>query len=378
MLEVLRLIGFPGWLILFCLCIPVFAGFIKGVVEFTENWPRFCCLVAPIANRVHFCLYGYWMDLFDRLSFLLLNWIYGLSAPTPDNDGPNGAPPAQAHLRSMANRLAGDRRRAPLTLRVIDGGKTGTADTLVGAIVLAVTTATLATAWLIRSLHAGSALCTQRSLSAMFGVPSSIDTRDAIGQLTLESVIQSLKVSVDHLAEQVDGVVLEMGVSSMQLDQADRGFSYQADGTLDMRMALARMSAADLLKAADEGDIAHAIYTYGLEPRSRRIDRFVKAARTITTTRELVNIVRKACGYRDWNRKDQVAQTFQAFCVRLSRELEQFEDRLAAAKASLIASLSPVSDNLIALVCLPSRPILRHSYSSAGTGCLIDRSDSLR
>ena len=78
---------------------------------------------------------------------------------------------------------------------------------------------------------------------------------------------------------QVDGVVLDIGVSSMQLDQAERGFSFAADGPLDMRMDPDLPSAADFLNSADEGEIADVIYEYGEERQSRRIARAIVAAR---------------------------------------------------------------------------------------------------
>ncbi|WP_312490740.1 16S rRNA (cytosine(1402)-N(4))-methyltransferase, partial [Sphingomonas sp.] len=77
---------------------------------------------------------------------------------------------------------------------------------------------------------------------------------------------------LDHaLDARVDGVVLDIGVSSMQLDQAERGFSFQGDGPLDMRMAQEGESAADFLNTADEAAIADVLYHYGEEPRSRRV-----------------------------------------------------------------------------------------------------------
>jgi 16S rRNA (cytosine1402-N4)-methyltransferase len=86
---------------------------------------------------------------------------------------------------------------------------------------------------------------------------------------------------------EVDGVVLDIGVSSMQLDRAERGFSFQKDGPLDMRMAQDGMSAADFVNEADEAEIADVIYRYGEEHRSRRIARAIVAARPLTTTAQL-------------------------------------------------------------------------------------------
>ena len=93
-----------------------------------------------------------------------------------------------------------------------------------------------------------------------------------------------------------DGVVLDIGVSSMQLDQAARGFSFQSDGPLDMRMEQAGPSAADFVNTADEAEIANVIFRLGDEPKSRRIARAIVAARPLTTTTELANVVRRALG----------------------------------------------------------------------------------
>ena len=82
--------------------------------------------------------------------------------------------------------------------------------------------------------------------------------------------------------DQVDGVTLDIGVSSMQLDQAERGFSFQSDGPLDMRMEQAGMSAADFLNEADEAEIADVLFELGEEPRARRVARAIVAARPIT------------------------------------------------------------------------------------------------
>ena len=96
--------------------------------------------------------------------------------------------------------------------------------------------------------------------------------------------------------DQVDGVTLDIGVSSMQLDQAERGFSFQADGPLDMRMSQDGPSAADFVNEADEAEIADVLFHYGEEPKSRRVARAIVAARPIERTGQLAEIVRKALG----------------------------------------------------------------------------------
>jgi 16S rRNA (cytosine1402-N4)-methyltransferase len=147
-----------------------------------------------------------------------------------------------------------------------------------------------------------------------------------------------------HITAPVAGVTLDIGVSSMQLDQAARGFSFQADGPLDMRMTQhgtqAGMSAADFLNTADEAEIADVIYRYGEEPKSRRIARAIVAARPLSRTSELAAIVRKACGYKPTQKtngvkKDPATRTFQALRIHINRELEELEQGLEAAEQVL-------------------------------------------
>lgn len=133
----------------------------------------------------------------------------------------------------------------------------------------------------------------------------------------------------------VDGVTLDIGVSSMQLDQAERGFSFQADGPLDMRMAQAGMSAADFLNDADEAEIADIIYQYGDEPKSRRVARAIVAARPLTRTSELAQVVRRALGYKPHDKKDPATRVFQAIRIHVNRELGELADGLAAAERVL-------------------------------------------
>ncbi len=133
----------------------------------------------------------------------------------------------------------------------------------------------------------------------------------------------------------VDGITLDIGVSSMQLDQADRGFSFQGDGPLDMRMEQDGDTAADFLNNAREEDIAHVIYTLGDEPKSRRIARAIVAARPLTRTSALASIVRRACGYKPHDKKDPATRTFQAIRIHINRELGELEDGLNAAERVL-------------------------------------------
>jgi 16S rRNA (cytosine1402-N4)-methyltransferase len=133
----------------------------------------------------------------------------------------------------------------------------------------------------------------------------------------------------------VDGVTLDIGVSSMQLDRADRGFSFQSDGPLDMRMAREGESAADFLNHAPEEDIADVIYRYGEEPKSRRIARAIVAARPIERTGQLAEVVRRALGWHAGMKKDPATRTFQAIRIHLNEELQELEGGLEAAEQVL-------------------------------------------
>jgi len=135
--------------------------------------------------------------------------------------------------------------------------------------------------------------------------------------------------------EQVDGVTLDIGVSSMQLDQATRGFSFQSDGPLDMRMSQQGESAADFVNTADEGAIADILYHYGEEPKSRRVARAIVAARPLERTGQLADIVRKALGHHAGMKKDPATRTFQAIRIHLNEELHELEGGLEAAEQVL-------------------------------------------
>ncbi|UUL82788.1 16S rRNA (cytosine(1402)-N(4))-methyltransferase RsmH [Sphingomonas qomolangmaensis] len=133
----------------------------------------------------------------------------------------------------------------------------------------------------------------------------------------------------------VDGVTMDIGVSSMQLDQPERGFSFRGDGPLDMRMSQAGESAADFLNTADEEAIADVLYRYGEEPRSRRVARAIVAARPLARTGELASVVRRSLGYKPHDKKDPATRTFQAIRIHLNRELDELVDGLAAAERVL-------------------------------------------
>ena len=155
---------------------------------------------------------------------------------------------------------------------------------------------------------------------------------EAAGALTL---VPARFSTLDAHVEQVDGVTLDIGVSSMQLDRADRGFSFQADGPLDMRMSQEGESAADFVNEADEAEIADVLFAYGEERQSRRVARAIVAARPITRTAELAQVIRRALGHREHDKKDPATRSFQAIRIHVNREMEELEEGLAAAERAL-------------------------------------------
>jgi 16S rRNA (cytosine1402-N4)-methyltransferase len=144
----------------------------------------------------------------------------------------------------------------------------------------------------------------------------------------------------DAAGQGLDGVLLDLGVSSPQIDQAARGFSFQADGPLDMRMDTTRgESAAQWLARAGEREIADALWQFGEERESRRIARAVVAKRAeapITTTRELAELVARAVRSREPG-KHPATRTFQALRIVVNGELDDLAAGLQAAVACLRA-----------------------------------------
>ena len=132
------------------------------------------------------------------------------------------------------------------------------------------------------------------------------------------------------------GVVFDLGVSSMQLDESGRGFSFRGDGPLDMRMGLEGASAADFVNTADEEEIAGIVARLGEERHARRIARAIVAARPLKRTGELAEIVAAALGPSARRQKIHPAtRTFQALRLHVNDELAELENGLAAAERVL-------------------------------------------
>ena len=138
----------------------------------------------------------------------------------------------------------------------------------------------------------------------------------------------------DRRLAPVQGVVFDFGVSSMQLDQAERGFSFLRDGPLDMRMG-GGASAADFVNQADEGDIADVLYQYGEERRSRRLARAICQDRPFATTGALARLAESVLGTRD--KIHPATRMFQAIRILVNDELGQIARGLVAAERVLAA-----------------------------------------
>src|SRR5688572_24208347 len=150
----------------------------------------------------------------------------------------------------------------------------------------------------------------------------------------------AIKDEAAHLGwPAVDGIVLDFGVSSMQLDNPERGFSFLNDGPLDMRFSPnATLSAADLVNSSSEEELADIIFRYGEERFSRRIARSIVGNRPISTTRQLADLILKSIGKKE--RIHPATRTFQALRIAVNAELEAVETVLPLA-VSLLRSPEP-------------------------------------
>ena len=164
--------------------------------------------------------------------------------------------------------------------------------------------------------------------------------RDFPGKFTL--VRTPFSGLADAFAEtgkpRLDGAVFDIGVSSMQLDQAERGFSFMRDGPLDMRMSSDGESAADIVNTYDHGPLAHLIKLYGEERQSGRIATAILRRRTtqpFTRTLDLADVIEKTLGGRRGAPTHPATRTFQALRIAVNDELGELEAGLAAAEATL-------------------------------------------
>src|ERR1700710_1023679 len=176
-----------------------------------------------------------------------------------------------------------------------------------------------------------------RDRTAILGGFDLVDRSD--GRLTLvEDRFSNLaEICAAQGLDSVDGVVMDVGVSSMQLDEAGRGFSFRQDGPLDMRMGHDGPTAADVVATASEADLANIIYIFGEERHSRGVAKAIVAARKeapIETTKALADIIGKVV----WSKPGEIhpaTRTFQALRIFVNEELDELHLALAAAERVL-------------------------------------------
>ena len=176
-----------------------------------------------------------------------------------------------------------------------------------------------------------------RDRTAILGGFDLVDQSD--GRLTLvqDRFSNLADICAAQDASAIDGVVMDVGVSSMQLDQAERGFSFRQDGPLDMRMGNDGPTAADVIAVASEADLASIIYIFGEERYSRPVAKAIVAARQeapVVTTKALADIVAKVV----WPKPGEIhpaTRTFQALRIFVNQELDELHLALAAAERVL-------------------------------------------
>ena len=170
-----------------------------------------------------------------------------------------------------------------------------------------------------------------------------------------------------EFAQDLDGVVLDLGVSSMQLDRAERGFSFMRDGPLDMRMGQEGQSAADIVNDYDAEEIAEILYNYGEERASRRIARAIvelRAETPITTTLQLAGLIEKCLPRKKPGQSHPATRSFQALRIAVNDEYGELYRGLMAAERALAPG------GLLAIVTFHSvedRMAKRFLQSRAGT-----------
>ncbi len=186
--------------------------------------------------------------------------------------------------------------------------------------------------------------------------PQAIARARALGlpNLTLvEANFSELLPQLERLGiTQVDGILADLGVSSFHFDDPGRGFSYQHEGPLDMRMGAGDLTAAEVVNTFEEEEIADILFRYGEEPRARRIARFIVENRPITTTTQLAEVIRRATGFREAGHPAR--KSFQALRIYVNDELGALRKLLQSVEQALkpggrlvIISFHSLEDRLV-------------------------------
>ncbi|MBA85139.1 16S rRNA (cytosine(1402)-N(4))-methyltransferase RsmH [Thalassobius sp. S69A] len=151
-------------------------------------------------------------------------------------------------------------------------------------------------------------------------------------------LVQGVFSKLDEYASDLDGVVLDLGVSSMQLDLAERGFSFMKDGPLDMRMSQSGPTAADIVNTASETELADILFTFGEERASRRIARAIvqdRDAQPFTTTLQLAGLIERLLPRKKPGQSHPATRSFQALRIAVNAEYDELIGGLEAAERAL-------------------------------------------
>ena len=151
-------------------------------------------------------------------------------------------------------------------------------------------------------------------------------------------LVEGVFSKLDEYASDLDGVVLDLGVSSMQLDQADRGFSFIKDGPLDMRMSQSGPSAADIVNTTDETELANILFLYGEKRASRRIARAIvkrREANSFDTTLDLADLIEHVLPRTKPGQSHAATRSFQALRIAVNDEYGELYRGLMAAERAL-------------------------------------------
>ncbi|CAN5810109.1 16S rRNA (cytosine(1402)-N(4))-methyltransferase RsmH [soil metagenome] len=224
-------------------------------------------------------------------------------------------PKDAAHIAVLANEVLAGLQIQP-SLRMIDGTLGGGGHTA---------------QMLDRSLPDGTVLGIDADPAAIRRIQAKFPTEISTGRLVVVAgnFVELESIAQAHEFTNVDAILLDLGVSSFQLETAERGFSFMQDGPLDMRFDPSQaLDAAEIVNTWQEQELADLIYQYGEETRSRRIARYLVQQRPFTTTGALAQAVERAVGGRKGSRIHPATRTFQALRIAVNEELAHLEQVL--------------------------------------------------
>ncbi|MHB8577979.1 MAG: 16S rRNA (cytosine(1402)-N(4))-methyltransferase RsmH [Dehalococcoidia bacterium] len=250
-----------------------------------------------------------------------------------------------------------------------------------------------------RSAPTGRLLGLDRDLQALSEASARLARFGERVELAHGSYVDAAGLVSERGLGPLDGILLDLGVSSLQLDRGERGFSFRLDGPLDMRFdpTAAVPTAADLVNGADEAELAGIIWRYGEEPASRRIARAIVRARPLATTVQLARLIEKVAG-RPGMRTSPATRTFQALRIAVNGELDGLASVLEDAKSLLtvggrlvVISFQSLEDRVVKqfihresrdCICPPALPECRcchrRSFTAVTRGALKATDDEIR